>query len=185
MDDFNHDTYDLANDTYMIPFIMLTSFLSVLKPGGHAPLYKEGIFGVYDSSRDLATMSNRDKFWQDKIVMLEFFTELMTVESHVGDFPVQDEFMRGIRELDQTREISVHLTFAAQMILDIHHILREKVSGAHDNYFSQMDMMRRTLRLHLEFHENLKINHWPKSNDQILRLLQGKIEACVIFPMQA
>lgn len=178
--DFDYDTYDIANHTYMIPVIMLQSFLMVLQPGKPAPLYKEGMYGVYDPSRDLATMSPREKFQQDKIVTLEFLTELMMVNFHLEGFPIQDEFMRGMKELDRTREVSMHLVFAAQMFLDIHHILREKVTAAHGTCFIQMTSMRRNIEQHLEFHKNLKIQHWPEGNDQAMRRVQQKIDVRII-----
>jgi hypothetical protein len=31
--------------------------------------------------------------------------------------------MRGIKEMDRTREVPFHLVFAAQVFLDIHHVL--------------------------------------------------------------
>lgn len=173
-DNFNHETYDIANANYMIPFIMLTSFLLVLKPG-QVPLYQEGMFGVYDPSRDLSTMSNRDKFWQDKILMMEYFTELMSVV-HWVEFPVQDEFLRGMKEFDRTREVSMSLAFTAQMFLDIHHILREKVTAVHSTCFSQMACMEENLRQHQAFHENLKIDHWPKSNDLAIAMMIHQIQ---------
>lgn len=161
----------------MISLILLNSFLLVLKPR-QVPLYREGMFGVYNPSQNLSKMTNRDKFWQDKIVMMEFLTELMTVERCVGDYPVEDEFLRGIKELDRTREVPMYLAFAAQIFLDIHHILREKVTTAQSTYFSPMELMHDNLRLHLEFHKNLRINHWSKTNDLALLQLQSEIEVC-------
>lgn len=177
-DNFNYDTYDVATDTCMISFLMLASFLTVLDPD-HLPLYKEGMFGVYDPSRDWNTMSNRDKFIQDKILMMEYFTELMTVVRCVPNYPVQDEFLRGMKELDQTREIPMYLAFAAQLFLDIHHILREKVSTAQKTCMSHVALMNEDLALHLEFHKNLWINTWPASNDHELKEMQRKIKVCV------
>lgn len=178
-DNFNHDTYDMAHDTYMIPFIMLGSFLLVLQPG-RVPLYLEGTFGVYDPSRDLSTMSNQDKFRQDKVVLMEFFTELMVVERVVKGFPVEDEFLRGMKELDRTREVPMYLAFAAQMFLDMHHILRAKVTAAHSTCTSQLEVMDESLRLHLDFHKDLKIDHWPQSNDTAILQLISHIGVRII-----
>ncbi|POS79574.1 hypothetical protein DHEL01_v202020 [Diaporthe helianthi] len=105
--EFNYDTYDIANDTYMIPFIMIRSFLDILDPQ-HLPLYKEGMYGTYDPTRDWDSMSNQEKFQQDKVLMMEFFTELVTVARCISNYPVCDEFIRGMQELDRTQEIPMY-----------------------------------------------------------------------------
>lgn len=173
--EFNYDTYDIATDTYMVVFIMLESFLDVLDPH-HLPLYKEGMFGTYDPTRDWSKMSKREKFQQDKILMMEFFTELATVVRCVPNYPVFDEFIRGMKELDRTREIPMYLAFAAQMFLDIHHILRGRVSSAHETCMSHIGLMDEDLGLHLDFHAKLRINNWPASNDEMLKELRRKIK---------
>lgn len=109
--------------------------------------------------------------------MFEFFTELMVVERNVRGFPVEDEFLRGMKEMDRTRQVPMYLAFAAQMFLDIHHILRGKVTEAHATCWSQMGLMEENLRLHLDFHKNVKIDHWPKSNDMAILQLIAHIQA--------
>lgn len=158
----------------MIAFIMLESFLKVLDPG-RLPLYKEGMFGTYDPARDWSRMPKQDKFQQDKILMMEFFTELATVVRCV-DYPVRDEFIRGMQELDRSREIPMYLAFAAQIFLDIHHVLRARVYSAHETCMSHIGLMDEDLGLHLDFHNKLRINNWPSSNDEMLKGLRKKIK---------
>lgn len=165
----------MATDTYMIAFIMLESFLEVLDPR-HLPLYKEGMFGTYNPIRDWSTMPKREKFQQDKILMMEFFTELAAVVRCVPNYPVSDEFIRGMKELDRTREIPMYLAFAAQIFLDIHHLLRGRVYSGHQTCMSQIGLMDEDLKLHLEFHSKLRINNWPASNDEMLRELRKKVK---------
>lgn len=175
-DNFNHDTYDIAKDTYFVPFQMLQSFLLALKPN-QLPLYKEGMFGTYDPTRSRSSMSGHDKFWEDKTIMSEFIGDLIAVNRHVPAYPIQDEFMRGMKEFDQTRQVPMYLAFAAQIFLDIHHILRDEVFSAHAKCKLEMDRMHEDLRQHLEFHKKLKIDYWPSSrNDQVLKDLQNKIK---------
>ncbi|KAG8157275.1 hypothetical protein KVR01_012983 [Diaporthe batatas] len=173
--EFNYGTYDIANDTYMIPFIMITSFLTVLDPKD-LRLYKEGTFGTYDPTRDWDSMTNQEKFKQDKVLMMEVFGELVTVARCIPNYPVCDEFIRGMQELDRTREIPMYLAFTAQVFLDIHHVLREKVYSAHEKCMSNIRIMDEDLRLHLDFHTKLRIKHWPASNDEMIRQLREKIK---------
>ncbi|ROW05698.1 hypothetical protein VMCG_05163 [Cytospora schulzeri] len=107
---------------------------------------------------------------------MEIIGELITVNRHVPAYPIQDKFMRGMKEYDQTRQVPIYLAFTAQMFLDIHHILREEVFSAHAKCAAEMELMHEDLQQHLEFHKNLKIDHWPSSNDQQLRALQNRIK---------
>lgn len=176
--EFSYDTYDIATDTYMIAFIMLESYLPILDilDVGHLPLYREGILGIYNPARDWNGMSKREKYEQDKILMVEFLHELVAVARCVPNYPVKDEFIRGMQELDRTREIPMYLAFAAQMFLDIHHILRGRVYSAHETCMAQMKIMDEDLGLHLDFHTKLRTTNWPASNDSILDVYRQKIK---------
>lgn len=161
----------------MVAILMLQSFIPCLSPDKRVlPLYREGMYGVYDPSRDRASMSAEAKFNQDKIILLEFFTELSTVNRSLPDYPVQDEFMRGMKELDETRQVPMYLAFATQIYLDIHHLLGERVFRAHTTLMFQLDMMHDDLAQHFEFHKDLKIASWPAQNDMALRQRLHMIE---------
>lgn len=97
-----HETYDVTNDTCFLSIMMLKSFIPVLsKNEKTVPLYPEGIYGVYDPSRSRASMSIAVKFSQDKLILMEFFTEVCTVNRSGMPYPMQDEFMRGMKELNE------------------------------------------------------------------------------------
>ncbi|KAM4056657.1 hypothetical protein HRG_003526 [Hirsutella rhossiliensis] len=171
----NQDTYDVADSVLMIPFFFLRSFLDVLQPRA-VPLIKEGIFGYYEPTRDRSTMSNQEKFREDQVLLMETFTELTVIIRMIPDYPVRDEFLRGIDEMDRTRAIPYYLVFAAQIFLDSNHQLRDKASAYCQNMLQQLSSMSASLETHLKFHENLKIDHWPASNDRALVATQGQIK---------
>lgn len=50
---------------------------------------------------------------------MPFLTEIMTVVRCVGDWPVKDEFIRGVEEMDKTKQVPFYAVFAAQVFLDI------------------------------------------------------------------
>ncbi|KAK9235391.1 hypothetical protein V1525DRAFT_271654 [Lipomyces kononenkoae] len=174
-DNFNYDLYDIADGAYLVTYRMLLSFLDILDPRG-LPLIKEGIFGRYDPDSDPAAKTGRQKFQEDQILLMEFFTELMTVIRGVPDYPVEDEFLRGMKELDKTRTVSFSLVFAAQIFLDIHHTMRSGVRLSFLTMVDQTTMMDNSLKSYLEFHEKIKIENWPVANDQMLRELSRMIK---------
>ncbi|KAK2026907.1 hypothetical protein LX32DRAFT_593792, partial [Colletotrichum zoysiae] len=168
-----YDTYEMANECYIVAFKTLLSFTKVLKHGS-IPLIKEGMFGKYDPTSDLASMTDREKFQEDEILLMEFFTELITVIRSVPDYPVEDGFLREMKRFDKgkTPVVSFSLVFAAQVFLDINHIMRSSTRQSLQALVDEVAIMDNSLARHLEFHENLKINHWPASNDRVLKVLR-------------
>ncbi|KAK9322283.1 hypothetical protein V1517DRAFT_140982 [Lipomyces orientalis] len=169
-DNFNYDLYKIADDVYLVSYRMLLSFLDVLDPR-ELPLIKEGMFGRYDPDSDPATKTGRQKYQEDRILLMEFFSELMTVIRCVPGYPVEDEFLRGMKELDKTRTVSFSLVFAAQIFLDIHHTMRTRVRLSFSTMVEQTTMMDNSLNSYLKFHEKLKIENWPAANDHVVREL--------------
>ncbi|GKT97534.1 hypothetical protein Ct61P_15384 [Colletotrichum tofieldiae] len=111
-DNFNYDTYDLADECYIVAFRLLKSFADVLNPRD-LPLIKEGMFGQYDPDSNRASKTGRAKFQEDKILIMEFFTELITVIRLIPSYPVEDEFLREMRKFDKTPVVSFSLVFTA------------------------------------------------------------------------
>ncbi|KAL6790188.1 hypothetical protein GGI42DRAFT_337252, partial [Trichoderma sp. SZMC 28013] len=170
-DNFNYDLYEIADEVYMNVFRMLHSFAGTLVQSD-VPIYEDGTLGIYDptSNRDLKT--GRQKFTEDKILLLGFFTELITVARHIPDYPAKDAFLCGMVELSKTGAVPFYLIFAAQVFLDIHHILRDQAALSSEQVLRQVTRMNSELEKHLNFHTNLKIGGWPASNDTIIRELR-------------
>ncbi|KAH7121673.1 hypothetical protein EDB81DRAFT_732501 [Dactylonectria macrodidyma] len=169
-DNFNYDLYDMANECYVVAFRILNSFVDVLDPRD-LPLIKEGMFGKYDPNSDRTSKTGREKFEEDQILLMEFFTELITVIRVVPDYPVEDEFLREMKVLEKTSTVSFSLVFAAQVFLDIHHTMRAVTRQSFVAMVDEVSIMDNLVERHLEFHKNLKIQNWPTSNDQQLREL--------------
>ncbi|KAI3575800.1 hypothetical protein IWW34DRAFT_822834 [Fusarium oxysporum f. sp. albedinis] len=81
------------------------------------------------------------KFKEDQIFLSEFFTEAVTLARLAPNYPVEDEFIRGIRELDMTGNIPFHLVYATQILSDVHHIIRDHISSALDSLLKHTTTM--------------------------------------------
>ncbi|KAI6779144.1 uncharacterized protein J7T54_007599 [Emericellopsis cladophorae] len=174
-DNFNYDLYDTADECYLVAFRHLTSFVDVLDPNS-LPLIKEGMFGTYDASSDRSSKTGPQRHQEDQILLLEFFTELVTVNRLLPGYPIEDEFLRGIKELEKTGTIPFSLVFAAQIYLDIHHIMRAAVRQSFAVMVNETTVMHNTLQAHLDFHKDLKTKNWPASNDHALRELSRLLD---------
>lgn len=164
---FNPETYDVANSTLFGTYHMLDGFMAVLRPG-QLPLFKPGYFGTYDPQSDRDNKSRTEKWQEDKILVMEVCTDLMTIVRTLPQWPVEDELLRGMREMDATHKLPFYLVFATQIYLDIHHLLRDQVARGLEEMAHQTNMMRNNLQSHLDFHKNLKIRTWSIANEKIL-----------------
>ncbi|KAI1466234.1 uncharacterized protein F4812DRAFT_466031 [Daldinia caldariorum] len=181
-DNFNYDTYDIASNTYILTYRLLEAFTRVVQPRV-VPLYKEGMYGYYDPQSDRDSKSGYQKFEEDRVLHMQFFTELMAVERAVRDYPVEDEFLRGIKELASTKEVPFYLVFAAQIFPDIHYILRENVDRGFDTLEMNLRFLDREIEEHFKFHKDLKIGNWGAGNDKIVRHLQARIQWMLADPV--
>jgi len=175
-DYFNYDYYYLAEATLFSAHRVIMSFASVLQPE-RLPIYQDGTFGIYDPTADRETMSGSEKCNEDQALLMEFFTELVAVNRGVQNYPVKDEFTRGMKDFEkQQTDPPFYLVFAAQVFLDIHHILRARAVEPFKQVLKEAISARLELTRHLEFHKDLKISHWPARNDAILTDMKKKLE---------
>ncbi|KAF5536640.1 hypothetical protein FMEXI_10240 [Fusarium mexicanum] len=170
----NEKMYDIADDTFLNANILLKALVALLGLS-NIPIYKEGTFGTYDPNSDRSRKNGHQKFNDDQIVLFEYFTEAVTLARAVLNYPVEDEFIRGIRELDKTDKTPFYLVFATQILLDVHHILRADTASVFETLSSQTSAMRNDLNLHIKHHQNLKSETWPASNERMLKELEQSI----------
>ncbi|KAI0191615.1 hypothetical protein F4808DRAFT_381824 [Astrocystis sublimbata] len=179
---FNYKFYDVGIGQFLQVYNMVDAFSRVLDPY-HLPIYKEGMFGTYDPSSNRDTKSGYEKFVEDRALLMPFFTELATACIGVADYPVEDEFLRGMVEMRKTKQTPFPMVFAAQVFLDIHHLLRTDVSRAFETFQSGVTMLHDEIDAHLEFHKKLRIDTWPRSNDQYMAQVSCSIRAALQDPV--
>ncbi|KAI0402171.1 hypothetical protein F4802DRAFT_577543 [Xylaria palmicola] len=182
-DNLNYETYDVGDGTYLIVYRMLEAFVNVLQPG-QLPLYKEGMFGYYDPASDRSRKTGQQKFEDDRALLMPFFTELMTAILGGPDWPVKDEFFRGVEDLSKTKEVPFYAVFAAQVFLDITYELGEDIQRPFSTMVAHTTLMDNDIKMHFEFHAKLKINTWPATNDLLIRDLQRGIKWIAKDPLR-
>lgn len=173
-DNFNYDMYETANSAYMIAHRLLHTLARVVKPEKLAlVLKKEDLLEDYDAGSDRFNKSGYQKFQEDQTVLMELFAELLTIIHTLPAYPVEDELLRGIKQLEKTSEIPFSLVFAAQIYLDIHHIMRADTAKCLSTLLHEVSMMRNSIRKQTEF---LKHANWPAENDHILWCVSGVMD---------
>lgn len=177
-DDMNFRTYNIAQSMFLPTFSFLNSF-SVLVEGDNFLPFKQGYFGTFDRARDRSEKSAREKFSEDKIIMLEILSDFLTMHRITPPRPFEDEFTRGLRKMFDTHEIPLWLVFAAQVFLDIHHVLRDGVQRGFEDFGRFAKLTESSIRQNLDFHSNLRIEGWPKRNDRAFEELLQFIDMSV------
>ena len=169
-DPFNLACYDIADWMFLPAYAQLNSFAALVQPH-HLYVYKPGHFGTYEPCSDRSVKTNREKFQEDRIVLLEVMADFCFVAQMTNEIPAEDELTRGLRGLVEDKKIPLWLDFAAQNFLDIHHIFRQDVGNAFAVLQETGRQARQTIEQNLLFHQSLRIPNWPPHNDIGLRRL--------------
>ncbi|TQV90717.1 hypothetical protein IF1G_10669 [Cordyceps javanica] len=173
-DNFNYDTYDIANESFLTAWRLIEAFQDAIPPG-EIPQYRDGIFGTFDTNSDRTKKSGLSKFHDDRALLTPFFTDLTTVVLGVPNWPVHDAFLRGIKEMTRTGRIPFYMVFAAQVFLDVTYTLGPDVEQGWHRFGRHTNFIANDLKLYFNYHANLKIETWPSANDQMIKELRNGI----------
>ncbi|KAI1186273.1 hypothetical protein F5B17DRAFT_404497 [Nemania serpens] len=174
-DDRNYATYDVASATYLTVYRMLEGFATVLQPN-KVPMYKEGIYGVYDPASDRSRKTGQEKFNDDRALLTPYFTELMTAIRGYNEWPVKDAFLLGVEELSTTNHVPFYAVFAAQVFLDVTYELREDIERPFRTMLTHTAVMDDDIKAHFKFHARLKNDAWPLTDDLSMRVIHRSIQ---------
>ena len=161
----NFEVYDLAEAVMLPTYIVLQSLKKIIKPN-QAPLYKPGYFGVRNTRIDWDTKTAREKFQDDRLVLMEAFPDLMLMSMVTSRSTLaEDELIRGIRQMTPGNPIPLWLVFAAQCFLDAQHFLGQDVTRGFAEVERTAIAIRASIKQNLHFHASLRVETWPKQND--------------------
>lgn len=183
-DNFNYKTYDISDGTYFLPYRLLESFIPVVEAQGQVPVYKDGTFGYWDPKSNRSIKAGRQKFDDDRALIMPYLSEVATAIRGVSDWLVKDEFYQGVEELAKTKKVPFYAAFAAQVFLDITYELGEHVERGFHAFHKQTNFMNNDIEQHFEFHSKLKIKTWTAGNEQILRGLHKSIQWISTDPLR-
>ncbi|KAI1827565.1 hypothetical protein F4861DRAFT_529125 [Xylaria intraflava] len=172
---FRHNTYDLGNQSYFNTYQVLEAFGPLIQPDWIL-LYKGGPLKRYDPTSDRSQKTGREKFEDDQGLLIPFVADLVAAFRGFPTWPIKDEFLRGVEEMAETREVPFYVVFAAQVFLDITYELREDIERPFRTLISHVTSMDKDTSLHVEFHGKLKTSQSYKVNDKWIKVLQQNIQ---------
>ena len=164
-DPFNFEAYDLAEQVMVPTYIVLESLQRVISPN-QLPLYKPGHLGIRDTTTAWTEKSDREKYRDDRLVLMEAFPDLVLTAIMTSISPLaEDELIRGIRQMAPGKIIPLWLVFAAQCFLDTQHVLGPDVGRGHTELQRTGNAIRASATQNLKFHQSLRVENWPTQND--------------------
>ncbi|OAG04281.1 uncharacterized protein CC84DRAFT_1206013 [Paraphaeosphaeria sporulosa] len=176
-DPINFTLYELAETSLVSTHSLVDAFRRVLKVND-LPLYKPGFYGVFDPAKDRASMTGGEKSDEDKVLLLELLSDIVFFHqaNKAGQLKATDEFTKAVALLKSQDRHTMALDFAAQIHLDIQQCLRgQSAMGAVDLKIYVM-ACKGSLNQNFEFHANLRVENWPRENDQPLRMISEVME---------
>lgn len=176
-DVYNHEMADVGELICLTTHSTLMSIRDVVHPN-QIPWSIPGVFGVYDRNADRSKMSLRQITAQDRVILIELFSEFCILEHSKASDRFEDEFTKGIRKLYDTKNnaIPVWLVFAAQVFLDTNSILGPEVTRPFEELQRAANQADTNLDRFFASREGVPdFELWPRSQTDTLRRLQEDV----------
>ncbi|KXT09032.1 hypothetical protein AC579_2546 [Pseudocercospora musae] len=153
----------------------LHAFSQVLNPDC-LPLVKAGHFGIYNPKQDRSRLSAMEKEREDVVLLMELLPEFAKLAIVKMEMPVPDELTTGLLKMMAACNINalpMHTIFATEVLLDIHHILREDAVRP----FEELQAVgTRVIAAADEWLGNTRsrpVTVWPAENDNIFKRVRA------------
>ena len=142
------------------------------------PEMKPGFYTTYNPSSNRDRKSDREKFMEDKILLLEMLPEFYfhCRITKPNPSPVEDEFTRLLRAMFETKEVTLPLVFAATLFLGIHHMLRAGVGSGFERLKDATHFVIGDIQEEIKFNNDIKMKSWPKQNYEFMQRSVETIE---------
>ncbi|CDM34525.1 hypothetical protein DTO006G1_533 [Penicillium roqueforti] len=177
---YNKHMSDVAEWCYLPTRILLESFRDVLQDN-HLPVFKKGFFGTYDPKANREGMSVGQKFNEDKIIFVQLMPEFCMIDKFGIRMLTSDAITAGLVEFCRTKKATLWLSFAAQVLLDVHHIMRYSILGAFDDL--RMSGLRITKTID-DYFKGTKSHpqpqFWPKEGDEEIKDIHFTVASWII-----
>lgn len=176
-DPMNFTLYELAETSLVSAHVLVDAFRRVLEGNG-LPLYRPGFYGVFDPSKDRASMTGGENADEDKVLLLELLSDIVFFHhaNKAGQLKATDEFTKAVALLKSQDRHTMALDFAAQIHLDIQQCLRGQSAVGVVDLQTYVLACKGSLSQNFEFHANLRVENWPRENDQPLRMISEVME---------
>lgn len=177
---YNKNMADVAEWCYLPTKVLLESFANVLQDG-QMPVFKKGYFGTYNPKANRELMSVGQKFNEDKIIFLSLLPEFCMFSSFGFRMPVEDMVTRGLVEFSKTKEVPLWLSFASQILLDVHHAMRYSSLSAFEDLRMSGLRIDKTVKDYIQLTKSHpQPQFWPKEGDDEIRAIGLAVKSWIV-----
>lgn len=177
---FNY--YDLSNEFFLGSGQFITELAGFAIPDC-VPAFRRNVVGYYDPMLEEKALRPDQKFCRDKAILEMIWADAAVIASRIPEYPVEDEFLRGIRELNRTGNLPFMLIFAAQVLLDIHHLSRYHIGTPAQNVLWELDNLKTFVNGFFEVHGDATTARWTATKSRALRQLQHSVSSFLDDPV--
>jgi hypothetical protein len=110
----------------------------------------------------------QEAFDADEQLLFGVLPQFCAIARDTGSLLCKDELIRGLRDVFRGGQISLWLAFAAQIFIDSHYLLRQKLEHGFQKLQHQGQQMMRNVQEHFAFHKHIDAK-WLEDTDQLLR----------------
>lgn len=175
---YNSNMEDIAAWCYLPATSVLISCTDILERSVSEREHR----GTYGPSACRDRMSTSAKLEEDVIILLELLPEFALIGTCNIALPAEDEITRALVAFTHTKEITLSLSFATQIFLDVHHGLRHTRSKAYS------DLTLTGLRISKTLQEYWAISqasagrpkYWPKEAEECILGLRKSIDTWLV-----
>ncbi|EME82467.1 uncharacterized protein MYCFIDRAFT_88405 [Pseudocercospora fijiensis CIRAD86] len=165
----------------------LANFADVLHPH-RVPVLRPGHYGVYEPRRDRTKLSDKEQEREDLIVTMELLPEFVRISRTSAYVPAQDELTAGLRKMMdacKAEALPMYAIFCFEILLDIHHVLREHASRPFSQLQGTAKRVVDTIDEYFRLSRHKFIETWSPQNDEYLRMLSSQAKNWVLSDMLA
>ncbi|KAF5690474.1 hypothetical protein FDENT_3858 [Fusarium denticulatum] len=127
---------------------------------GVTDIYPDGTFGVLDPHTDWPDKSMSQALTEERVIIAELWTEALALVYQVPDYPFSDEFLRGVKQFKETKQVPFSVIFAVQVILDVHKAIGSHAESSVETLLKRITTMNEELKAHIEFQKDIKSPRW-------------------------
>ncbi|KAL9064344.1 MAG: hypothetical protein Q9161_008944 [Pseudevernia consocians] len=160
---FNYELADIGQWIYLPTTIILNSFSHLTSPTSIPDLKWESS-SAYSSGKEREKISLRQKLSDDQNILTEVLADFYLTSMSSSPLLGIDELSKGVCDMWQTKKVPLWLSFAAQVYLDITHILGREVQKALEELRVAGKETKAALALTLQSPHRPGI--WPPTNEQ-------------------
>lgn len=176
---YNKNMVDVAGWCYIPTKILLESFADVLEDGD-LPVLRKRNFDSYNPKANRERMTVEQKLNEDKIILLSLLPEFCMFDTFGIQMPTEDVVTRGLVEFSKTRTVTLWLSFASQVFLDIHHTMRHSSLSAFQDLRLSGLRIQKTVENYLQLAESHpQPKFWPLGRDEEIQGIGVTVESWI------